>query len=317
MPARAQAEPPKATLDYARQERATTECPDESTFRALVAAKLGYDPFGAGAGAALRVVFRRSGSDLSGILTLESGGAPRGERTLRSAGAGCDELAASLALAAAVALDPNAVANRDQDAAPVPVPVPTPSPTPASPPAPSPPRPPEPSRRPLRLRVFAGAFVPLGLTPSVTAGARLAAGLDGESWLLGLEGGATLESSKGSTTGKVTAQRIEGALVPCLRPELSRTVALALCAIGRLGVVRSSAEQVTRASPKTDLVSSVGPRAGVELFPWPSVGFSAEIEAPVSLTRVHLLIDDQGVRREVWASSRVGMMAALGMIFRL
>jgi hypothetical protein len=38
---------------------------------------------------------------------------------------------------------------------------------------------------------------------------------------------------------------------------------------------------------------------------------------PISLSRVHLLIDDHGQLREVWASSRVGMIAAASLIFRL
>jgi hypothetical protein len=324
----ARATEPRATLEYVRQGRAAEECPDEATFRALVAAKLGYDPFGGGAPSSLRVVFRRAGADLSGNLTLGSGGGVRGERTIRAAAGECDELAASLALAAAVAVDPDSVAQRatPQAVEPAPAaPAPPPAPPESSPPAAQAKQ--EPVRRAepaaseemhatIGPRWSAGMFVPWGLTPGVTAGVRAGVGLDGDAWLVGLEGSATLESTKASDAGTVTARSFDAALVAGFRATLTKNVALALCVAGRLGVLRSDAEDVSRASPQSDLIASVGPRAGVELFPWRAVGFGAELEAPIALSRVHLLIDDHGQPREVWASSRVGMMAAVTVIFR-
>jgi hypothetical protein len=134
--------------------------------------------------------------------------------------------------------------------------------------------------------------------------------------LLGLEGSATLESSKSSDAGTMTARIFDAALVPCFRPLLAEEVALALCAAGRAGVLSSDAEQVTRAAPQTDLFASLGPRVGLELLPWRTFGFGAEVEMPVVLSRVHLLIDADGQQQEVWASSRVGMIAAVTAIFR-
>jgi len=318
---------PTATLDYVRQGRTASECPDESTFRALVGAKLGYDPFAAGAPSSLRVVLRRSGADLSGTLTLSSDGAARGERTLHAAGESCDELAASLALAAAVAIDPDAAARGPTPAAPIapeqpaaapPPPPPPPVPPPRSEPAARAPAPatPEGASHPLGARFSGGVFIPWGLTPGVAPGARIGGGLDADSWLVVLEVSATLESSKSANVGTVTAQLFDAALVPCLRPTLSAGVALALCAAGRVGMLSSSAEQVTRATPQTDLVGSLGPRAGVELLLSRSFGFGLETEVPVAFSRVHLVVDDHGQQHEVWASSRVGMMAAATVIFR-
>lgn len=319
-------EPPRATLDYARQGRTATECPDEATFRALVAAKLGYDPFGPGASSSLRVVFRRSGSELDGTLTLTSGGTARGERTLRSAGEGCDELAASLALAAAVAVDPDAVANHPGEGTPPPAPEPaatTPTPPPPSnadrrtAPAVLAAEPSAPPPGTLGARLGATLFAAAGLTPSFGIGARLGAGLDGGSWQLGLEGGITLGGTQTTDAGSVTANLFDAALVPCLVPGLTDRLGLALCAVGRVGVLSSDAKDVTRASPEQDLVFYVGPRARLEYFPSRWLGLGFELEAPIALTRVHLMIDDQGERREVWASSRVGAAAGASMIFRL
>ncbi len=321
-------ERPTATLDYLRQGRTASECPDEATFRALVGAKLGYDPFAAGAPSSLRVVLRRTGSDLSGTLTLASGGTARGERTLHAAGDGCDELAASLALAAAVAIDPDAAARGPTPAA-APVaaepPVATAPPPPEPPPPTAPPPPSEPptnaasapnAEHALGPRFIAGVFIPWGLTPGIMPGARLGGGFDADSWLVMLEASATLESSKSSPLGTVTAQLFDAALVPCFRPTLTASVALALCAAGRIGMLSSDAEQVTRAAPQKDLIGSLGPRAGLELLLSPSFGFGLEAELPVAFSRVHLVIDDHGQQREVWASSRVGMVAAAAVIFR-
>ncbi|HWP10138.1 MAG TPA: hypothetical protein VNN72_30555, partial [Polyangiaceae bacterium] len=318
-------ERPTATLDYVRQGRTASECPDEATFRALVGAKLGYDPFAAGAASSLRVVLRRSGSDLSGTLTLSSGGTARGERTLHASGDGCDELAASLALAAAVAIDPDAAA-RGPAPAPAPVVSEPPAATPPPPPPPPPPAPREPTasttpapenaRSALGPRFVGGVFIPWGLTPGVAPGARIGGGIDADSWLVMVEASSTLESSKSAPLGTVSAQLFDAALVPCFRPTLSAGVALALCAAGRIGMLRSNAEQVERAAPQTDLVGSLGPRAGLELLVSPSVGFGVEAEMPIAFSRVHLVIDDHGQQREVWASSRVGMVAAATVIFR-
>jgi hypothetical protein len=331
-------ERPSTTLDYVRQGKTQRECPDEATFRALVAAKLGYDPFVASAGRSLRVVFRRSGADLAGSLTLKTEGAPPGQRTLHAAGEACDELASSLALAAAVAIDPDAASHPAAEggdtksavtaaaperppASPAPppeaAPAPPPPPVPASRPAPPPPAAASesPPRR-LGPRFTGGVFVPVGLTPSVTAGARLGVALDAAAWFVGVEGSGTLESSKDSGAGTVSARLFDAALVPCLRPTLTPGAALALCAVGRFGALRSTATHVSVASPQTDFVASLGPRAGLELFPWAAFGFAAEAELPVVLSRVHLAIDDHGEQHEVWASSRVGMIAALTLIFR-
>lgn len=325
----------KALLEYEREGRTAVECPDEATFRALVAAKLGYDPFTKEAARSLRVTFRRNGAGLSGNLNLTLDGAPQGKRTLHAGRSDCHELAASLALAAAVAIDPDSVASgtpageaepsaaagspsgppsASEPSQPDRAPVAAPSNTESAPRSAT--GGPEAKRRMFGVRLTAGGFIPFGLTPGLTAGARLGVGLDAGTWLVALEGSATLDGTKDSDAGSVSARSVDGALVPCLAPSLTRRVTLALCAVGRLGVMRADAEGVTRPAPKSDLVATVGPRVGVAVFPWRVLGAGLEAELPVSLTRVHLLIDEQGQRREVWASARIGMVPSLSIILR-
>jgi hypothetical protein len=169
----------------------------------------------------------------------------------------------------------------------------------------------------LRARLGVTLFAAAGLTPHFGMGARLGAGLDGGSWQLGLEGAITVGGTQTTDVGSVTANLYDAALVPCLVPRLTDRLGLALCAVGRLGVLSSDAKDVTRASPQQDLVFYVGPRARLEYFPSRSVGLGFELEVPFALTRVHLVIDDHGEHREVWASSRVGGAAGASMIFRL
>jgi hypothetical protein len=328
-------ERPTVMLEYEREGRTAQECPDEATFRALVAAKLGYDPFAKEATKSLRVTFSRTGAGLSGNLTLTVDGTLQGKRTLRAGGSDCHELAASLALAAAVASDPDAVAHGapEGDAKPSVAAGSLSDPASAAEP-PQPPRAPvanpvnsetaprspsggpDRTRQTIGARITAGGFIPFGLTPGLTGGARLGVGLDAGSWLLALEGGATLDSTKDSGVGRVSAHTVDAALVPCVEPALAPDLTLALCAVGRLGFMRSAAEGVTRSTPTSDLVATLGPRVGVEVFPWRVFGVGVEAELPISLARVHLLIDDQGRRREVWASARAGMIPSLVIIFR-
>src|SRR5690348_14896707 len=104
----AAAEPARVNMTYVRKDAAVTDCPDEATFRTLVVARLGYDPFDKAGSLALRVEFRPIGSEIAGSLVLSgNAGAKPTNRTLRDAD--CFELASSMALATAIAVDPDAV----------------------------------------------------------------------------------------------------------------------------------------------------------------------------------------------------------------
>jgi hypothetical protein len=308
------AERASVTLTYARKDAATTSCPDETTFRGLVAARLGYDPFATGGSLALTVEFRPRGSEMIGRLSLtgeqhES----RGERTMRSDDNDCFELAASIALATAVAVDPEAVQTRR-----LPPIAPPPSPPPMLPLRPIAIDTPigVPRRSELGLRLDAGGTIPVGIVPATRGGLRLGAAIDSGLWSLGLEGGALFSGSQTSPFGTVSAYVLHGSLVPCLHHELAHAFVLDSCVVGSLGAMFSDASQVTRSRSTTDLFAAIGPRAGLTVMPWPALGFAAAFDLLVSLSRVHLVIDNMGESHQVWASSKIGIVGGVSVVLR-
>jgi len=326
---RARAEHASVTLSYSGAKAAAT-CPDEATFRGLVAARLGYDPFDGAGVRTLAVGFERRGNEVVGRLALSGNDeGKRAERTLRARADECFELATSMALVAAVAVDPDASAG--------PAPEPTPAPTapapaskapPATEPAPSRASPlppvqpdaetrPAPSERSVRLEL--GALLPVGVVPALRGGVRAGAGLDFGAWSLDAEGAFLFPGSRQNSLGggEVSAFVVTGSLVPCVDPLGAGTWGLDLCAAGSLGVLRSTAHHVTRADPTSNLHATVGPRLALRVMLSRAVGLGASADVPVALSRTHLSIEESGVRREVWAQPPVGFIGAVSLVARL
>jgi hypothetical protein len=314
------AEPARVSLTYERVDAAATECPDEATFRKLVLARLGYDPFDKGGTRALNVTLRPQRTEVAGSLLLTG---PAGEklsaRTLRSGDADCFELTTSLALATAIAVDPDAVR-----AGPPPEPPPDPKPLPPPPPEPTP-KPPPRDDQPTslwrlqspRARLSLAFVMPVGLTPAPRGGVRAGAGVEGGLWSLVAEGAFLFPSSNAESFGTVSSYVAHGSLVPCAGLPLHSVVLVDLCAVGSLGAMFSDASEVARSDPQTHLFATVGPRAALAVMPWPQFGFTATADVPVNLARAHLLIEDGGESREVWAAERVGFVGGLGLLFHL
>lgn len=329
----APAEHPTVVLGYERSGTAVKACPDEATFRALVAARLGYDAFvdgGTGPNPLeLRVEFRRQGALVSGSLALSAHGAPRGGRTMNAAPADCYELAASLALAAAVAVDPQgALAPKTVAAPQMPAPSVPPPPPPASlntplptSPEPSPSVSPPPSLPPAETTTRAGflnaeAVISVGIQPAPAPGARIGGGLRRGAWSVGLETVAFLPSERQQPFGTASAHALYGSLLPCLHPGGTR-LTVDVCAVMSVGALISRGEGVTRSRTVTDRYTTIGARVGLTLRASDAMTFTLDAEAPVALSRVHLLVDDAGVSREAWAANRVGFVGGAGMVFEL
>jgi hypothetical protein len=147
-------------------------------------------------------------------------------------------------------------------------------------------------------------------------GVRVAAALDPGPWTIGLEGGFLFPGAQSSTAGTVTAYAVYGSIVPCLRPSMTPALSLDLCAVGRVGVLRSDASGVDVSQPATDILATAGPRAGFTLLPLTSFGFAASAEVPFSLSRNHLVIDDRGRDQTVWTESRAGLAIDLSLVWR-
>jgi len=316
------------TLTYQLQD-APASCPDEATFRGLVAARLGYDPFVTAGALALTVDFRRRGNEVVGRLNLMGENEKRGERTLRAGSDDCFELATSMALIAAVAVDPDAVrARAGSESSP-----PTPETSPAAPVPPKVESKPV-DRRPTRskapppapaaavdrfesgVRLELGAVLPVGIVPAPRGGVRTGATVDVGAWSIGVEGSFLFPSSRDSSYGEVSAYVLSGSLVPCAHPIASESWVLSFCAVGSLGAMRSTAARVTRAEAATDLFATVGPRVAMVALLSRTVGLGISADVPVTLSRVHLHIEDAGQRQEVWAQSPVGFVGGLSLVAR-
>jgi hypothetical protein len=317
----------RVTLTYERQEAAAS-CPDEATFRDLVAARLGYDPFVTAGALALTVDFRRRGNEVIGRLNLiGENHEKRGERTLRAGADDCFELATSMALITAVAVDPDAARAKAQSE--------TSTTTPETSPARAPPKveskrveqrptPVHAPQPPLTVvdqfergvRVELGAVLPVGIVPAPRGGVRAGAAADIGAWSIGAEGAFLFSSSRDSAYGEISAYVLSASLVPCAHPVASESWLLSFCAVGSVGALRSTAARVTRAEAATDLFATAGPRVAAVVMLSRAFGLGAHAEMPVTLSRVHLHIDDGGQRREVWAQSPVGFLGGLSLVAR-
>jgi hypothetical protein len=326
----ARAEHASVTLSYTSAKSATS-CPDENTFRGLVAARLGYDPF-VGAGVrTLTVDFERRGQTVVGRLDLSADGDARAvERTLRTGADDCFELATSMALVVAVAIDPNA--SPDSTPAPAreaPDPVP---PTPVTPPAPKAPESAAPARsdpaparphasdRPRRsginVRFEFGGLVAWGVVPAAAAGTRGGVALDFGTWSVGAEGTLVTRGSRANPhgPGDVSGVALAGALTSCVDPVNAEAWGLELCAVGSVGALRSTAKGVARAAPSSTLLANLGPRVATRVMFSQVLGVGIAAEAPVALSRAHLHIEKDGARNEVWAQPALGFMVAASLV---
>ena len=319
----------RATLTFNRVDRAESACPDEATMRGLVAARIGYDPFVDGADTAIKIEIRPDGSEFVARVTRTSKESDKkGERSLSSTGGDCYELASSTSLAVALAVDPEAARrpippNTPPVSPPAPAPTPPPAPpAPAVPPAGAPhpqveaPKPP-PRRGPrIGVRVNGDVVVGAGVVPGVSVGPRLGVGVDGEIWSLSAEADAIVSGSESTPYGSVSASVVYGAIVPCLHPSVGKLVTFDVCASGGVGAMFSDATNVTRSFPSTNVYASLGPRAGVTIAPWPTVGFRLGGDLEVALARVHLDIQDAGHQREAWVSPAVSFLGSAGVVLR-
>lgn len=150
-------------------------CGDERTIRDAITVRLGRDPFRDGTPGPrfIASITRQSGGWQSSLSV--DGGTPR-KRTSTD----CRELAQSLALAIALVLEPVTP--------PRPVPVPEPAP--------------EPEPEPVVFDASAALFGSGGLSPTLTAGLALAAGLRADRFVLDVE--ARFDVPSATTLGTVT-----------------------------------------------------------------------------------------------------------------
>ena len=139
--------------------------------------------------------------------------------------------------------------------------------------------------------------------------------LASRAWSVGLEVAAFLPTERQQPFGTASAHALYGSLRPCLHPGTTR-LTVDVCVVMSVGALFSDGSGVTRSRPVTDRYTTVGARVGLTLRASDSLGFALDAEAPVQLSRVHLLVDDAGINREVWAASRVGFIGGARLLVK-
>jgi hypothetical protein len=324
--------PESASLTYARGPGAEG-CPDEAAIRSSVSARLGYDPFRAGAERRISATITRTGKVLRAEVELrDATGKVTGSRRISSTKNDCSELAAAMSLAMSIAIDPQSQTRPAPAPAPLPPPAPAPPPVenptpelvpPAPPelePAPAPPSParaldraapwsspgpalrhypPEspPSSDSIQVRLSAGGVASLGTEPGLALGVIVHAGIRWRAASIGLEGRADLPTSADADQGgRVTASLQLASLVPC-----GHWRVLVVCALGSVGALRGEGSGVDVPKEDTTLFGALGVRGGVEI---PVTGpLSARIYGDLNATLTPTSLELGG--ETVWESPPV------------
>lgn len=282
-----------ARLSYERPA-GVENCPAEATVRDAVAARLGYDPFRPAAERTVTARIQRvPGAPVALFAVVElrdAAGKVVGTRSLASQD--CAELAAAMALAVSIAIDP-LVLSRPQPANLPPVVV-LPLPAPPPPPPAPPPRP-SPARRRVFVRARLGALATLGAAPTIIGGGFTAqVGLRVGLFSLGLEGRADVPvSAPVEGLGSVQTSLLLATLVPCLHFRF-----VAGCALASAGALQGSGAGISAPLQQTTFYAAAGARLGLEFQVHRLLWLTPHLDLQATLTRTTLRINGQ----EAWTT---------------
>jgi len=296
-------------LEYA----AVPDCPEIGDFKAIVAGRLGRDPFRDGSPDRVLVQVASYGLAYEGrIEWRDAQGRWAGDRNFPSRSADCRELvrAMAFALALQIQLSGTASATRDSGAAPVEA-VPTaeaaappPTPPPTTPPvdvqrevpAPSPPAGAL-ERRPQRmLAVGAGALVGFGVSSGPVPFGRLFGNLAWPRWSLELAAEVGWPSTVRREDGAGFAQQVLLAgLAGC------GTIApWSACVLAKGGVIRIEGKDIDDPASPTGPLVATGLRLAVMQPLGRRLYVTAQAEGLLLVTRWRVTLDDN----LVWTSPR-------------
>jgi hypothetical protein len=265
---------PTSKLLYSRSNDASS-CPDEEALRQAVADRVGGDRFSpSGTQTIVVSVFRRGSPFVATVALVDESGVSH-PRELHVEGS-CGELLDAVALAIAIAIDPQSLARSA-----TPPPPPTPSepvatlPPPAAAPILPPPAPkeqplgpvgepsaPMPVRpAPLMIEARTGAVASLGTAPGPAVGLALGAEVRWRALSVALEGRVDAPSSMpASGGGEVSSWLVLGAIVPCFHqgPFFG-------CLVEQAGSVQTSGSGVSVTHAKSVPWRATGGRVGARL----------------------------------------------------
>jgi hypothetical protein len=316
-----------ARLVYSRSVEAA-RCPDETELRQLVARRLGYDPFVAVSMNTVVAELRGDGDGLRArVYVIRESNAAGGTRELQSPMRDCTDLAATVALAISIAVDPDALAR--VEAAPateskVPESVPEHAAAEKQAGADAPP----PQRRSaaktasseaeLQARargastasdsafvsVGLAPFMATGLAPSPVIGASAAIALRWRDWGFALEPAATLVSSREAATSgsRVRVWTASGAALA------GRYFGHAYAGLlFELAVLNASGQGVDAPKSSHPVVPSTGLRLALD---WPLASnwsLVPRVDALVALTRISMQLDRTEAFQSPLGFARVGI----------
>jgi hypothetical protein len=277
---------PKARLVLARDPGAES-CPGSSLLRERVSARLGYDPFADDAKKEVAITFSRTGG-FRAVIALFEGGKLVGSRELVTRGRDCGQLARSVELALALAIDPLLFAAAPVEAEPgvtvneragtkvgastsaiASESVSTKLDLPA-----------------LRVRLGAGVLAALGGAPGVNAGFTLQLGLRGLRWSLGFEGRADLPSSQAAYGGTVSTALYTVSVIPCFHVNI-----FGLCAILALGGQVSRSEGFPIEREASTFYGAGGLRASLAFLLKRKLELQVNVDTLAAFTRATLFAD--------------------------
>lgn len=290
----------RVTLRQIRTESAQ-QCPDEAWLKGTVSARLGYRPFHPDAPLQATATFDCTPTACRAVLLLSRAGESPTKRELVSASTDCRELAESLALTLALAIDPALLAKPAPPPPPAPAPPPPPLVIREAPPAPSPPSEPP---LPTFFQAQLGAVGSVGVSPAPTLGGRMGIGFRRGWFGLLAEGRADAAQRVVTTGGSVSTSVLLATLLPC---GYLRGFGFCLSAGG-------GALQVAGSLPGGRRESSPLVLAGARLsweyrfLPW--LGVMVHTEVLGVLTRVTVVANGA----PLWVTGQVTADAGLGLI---
>ena len=284
-------------------------CPDESSFRNLVAARIGYDAFAGGAGGAgadgiVQIELRPRGAGMvaKARVTRVGQSAPSA-RQLEDSADRCEALVAALATTVAIAIDPRralsppVVGTKPLD---VREPAPRPPPKQASPS----------SGEGVHLIAAAGVVGSVGAAPTVTLGGELAVGLRTHAYSLSLAGRA--ETTPGSTRldsgDQVQATLLSVGVLPC-----GTWSAWTGCLVGRVGAFQGYASDVALPKVEGSVFASVGARLGYSFHVTHTVAIQPTLDLGLAVARTSLVVSGA----TVWQASPVVGSVGLSVVLDL
>jgi hypothetical protein len=306
-------------FDYERADGAST-CPDAAAVASSVAERLGYEPFDSAASGTVKVkVFGKDRGLQARIEMLGADGKAKAERVLSSRRSDCADLAATMALAIAIAIDPfRASAPPPASAAAPPAPLPEPlaaaappetakepqhlpsivvAPPPASPPPPT-------ASQPITARAAIGVVGGIGSAPVRNLGVALRIGARRADLSIDVEGRVDLPASVPLRVGEVSTSLLVASLVPCLHWRV-----LAGCGLVTGGALRAAGHGLVDSRQVTDPYFALGARLAAEIPMTANLNLVAHADAAAPLITTELKVGGD----ELWTTPPVSVLAGLGV----